>query len=123
MTDAFALDAQRRQAILDRVYAVRAALAECVDSEDGEAALAAIREMYALVDLIPDAQVLYVGAGEETKSFVLPAAARQMTARYYGSCSECGRPIRQGEIMYWVGESRSSICASCSMPDLMGAAK
>jgi hypothetical protein len=119
MTDAFAHDQQRRAAIQDRVFAVRGALAEALEQRDGEAALKALGEAYALIDAVPDAQLLYV-PGEETASFSLPPEAFQMAAKFPGRCAECSGPIRQGEIMYWVKATRESFCTRCSVRDLMG---
>lgn len=118
MSDPFAIDAQRRQALMDRVYAVRGALAAALEQQDGEAALKALAEAYKLVDLIPDAQLLYVSGGDSA-SFVLPES-KQITAKFGGPCSVCGGRIRPGEIMYWEGSTKRGICARCSVGEFFG---
>lgn len=105
---------------MDRVYAVRGALAMAHETGDGAAALKALGDAYALVDLIPDAQLLYVGGGEEHASFVLPNTARQIIVRYACRCKECTGHIAQGEVAYFDTSDRTIFCARCSVRELTG---
>lgn len=116
--DPFAIDQAVRNALTERIYRVREACADAVDRNDGEAALNALKEMYVLLDKIPDAQLLYVGSSAE--SFVLPETARQMVAKWGGSCAVCEERIRQGDMMYWVRSTREMFCTRCSVKELLG---
>lgn len=108
----FSADTQRRQALMDRVYAVRAALMSALDQRDGAAALKALSEAYAIVDIVPDAQLLYVPGGESL-AFVLPEGGRRMEARYGGRCSVCSDRFQAGSIIHYYSVDKSAVCARC----------
>lgn len=116
--DPFELDHKRRSAIADEIARVRMACADAVDKKDGNAALKALIDLYAVMDKVPDAQLLYVGSGAE--SFVLPETARQMTARWGGTCTVCEERISRGDMMYWVKATREMVCSRCSIKEFHG---
>ncbi len=119
MRDPFEIDNARRNAIAERIYAVRAKCADAVEHQDPNAALAALQSMYELLDTVPDAQLLYV-PGADSGSFVLPEIAKQMTAKWPGFCAVCEGRIGRGDMMYWVPSTRESICAACSIQEFHG---
>lgn len=117
--DPFVLDGARRDAIAARICDARGACADAVERNDPEAALRALKEVYSVLDKVPDAQLLYVPGGG-SDGFVLPDTARQMVARYGGHCSVCEERIRRGDMMYWVPATREMVCARCSIKEFHG---
>ena len=117
--DPFAHDQQRRTAVTTQICDVRSACAQAVEAQDRDAALKALNELYALMDKLPDAQLLYVPGGE-SESFVLPDTARQMTARWGGFCGVCEDRIAKGDMMYWVRDTREMVCTRCSIKEFHG---
>jgi|SRR5262245_2157908 len=43
--------------------------------------------------------------------------ARQMTARYGGTCRVCGEAIRPGDLIEWVAATRTAMHAACTGDD------
>lgn len=112
--DPFELDQQNRERLQNEVFAVRLALWEAKEARDGAAALAALDRMYVLVDRF-DAKVLFFGETDDNSpSFSLPPACRQMTARHFGRCACCEGPIKRGDIIYWEPHERATFCVACA---------
>lgn len=123
MTDPFAMDAQRRQALMERVEEVRLALYMAHDKQDGAAALKALADAYQLLDRIDGSQLLYVGGDERAQqsvAFALPATARELVAQFGGWCKLCNDRFEAGTLVYFDTSDRKCFCTRCSLQDLLG---
>lgn len=101
-------------ALIQDVYAVRLALYEAHEAQDGAAALDALRRAYELLEKLPDGQMLYVGdATEPTAEYRLPSTARQLCAKWTTACSQCPERISQGTMFYWIPDTKERVCMRC----------